>query len=309
MIISASRRTDIPAFYAEWFMKRIREGYLCVPNPMNTRQISVVDLNVDNVELIVFWTKNPLPLLPYLKELTERGYKYYFQYTVNNYPRVFEPNLPKINAIIDTFQELANKIGKEKVIWRYDPILISSVTDVNYHFKNITYLLEKLAPHTHHITTSIYDNYRGSTSRLKRLEKHGVVIPTSEQTLADSLEVLRYLSEEAKRYHLQIFSCAEKEEILRGIDIIQGKCIDPNYIGQVFNLDVNYPKDPSQREDCGCIQSKDIGSYDTCLHGCSYCYATRSFDLAKENHQKHSNEDNGLLAQYPLPRKQQGTLF
>ena len=122
MIISASRRTDIPAFYSEWFMNRIRAGYCTMVNPYNRNQVSYVSLQPEDVDVIVFWTKNPLPLIHHLKELDDRGFRYYFQYTLTGYPVSIEPNVPGIDKEIDTFKKLSGLIGPAKVIWRYDPI-------------------------------------------------------------------------------------------------------------------------------------------------------------------------------------------
>ena len=133
MIISASRRTDIPAFYAEWFMRRIRAGYCTVPNPYNRKQVAKVSLAPDAVDVIVFWTRNPRPLLPHLAELDRCGYRYYFQYTVMDNPRAIDPKSPAADAAIKTFRELAGIVGAERIIWRYDPIVISAATPAEFH--------------------------------------------------------------------------------------------------------------------------------------------------------------------------------
>ena len=128
MIISASRRTDIPAFYSEWFMNRIREGHLFVQNPFNAYQIRRVDLSPDNIDVIVFWTKNPQPIVRYLDELDDRGYRYYFQFTVTAHPKLLEPCVPPVSELLAAFKALSKKIGAEKVVWRFDPIVLSDVT-------------------------------------------------------------------------------------------------------------------------------------------------------------------------------------
>ncbi len=294
MIISASRRTDIPAFFAKWFINRVREGFCYVPNPMNSKQVAQIDLKLKNVDLFVFWTKNPRPFFPYLHELTESGYKYYFQFTVNNYPKEFEPNLPHFKEIVGTFQDLSELVGKEKVIWRYDPILISNITDINFHCDNFTQILKQLSPFTDHIVTSLYDNYRESSYRIKKLEKQGVFLTTPAKTLTDSLEILKHLVKEANLYNLDVYSCAEEEVILHSTGIFKGKCIDPHYINKVFNINVTSKKDPGQRELCGCVLSRDIGVYETCFHGCTYCYASKSFKLDRNSYLKHDFKAKGL---------------
>lgn len=295
MIISASRRTDIPAFFANWFINRVREGFCFVPNPMNSKQVAIIDLSPKNVNLFVFWTKNPQPFFPYLHELTERGYKYYFQFTVNNYPKEFEPKLPPFKNIVHTFQDLSELVGKEKVIWRYDPILISNLTDLSFHCDNFNQILEQLSPYTDHIVTSLYDNYRGSSYRIKKLEDQDVFLATPARAQNDSIEILKYLVKEANLYNLDVYSCAEEEAILHNTGVLKGKCIDSHYINKVFNINVTSKKDPGQRELCGCVLSRDIGVYDTCLHGCTYCYASKSFKLAQEAYQNYDFKAQGLL--------------
>ena len=134
MIISASRRTDIPAFYSDWFFNRIKEGYVLVRNPMNAHQISKISLSADVIDCIVFWTKNPRPMINRLDEL--KDYNYYFQFTLNSYAKDIEPNVPsKDKEIIKSFRELSEKIGKDRVVWRYDPILINDNYSVDHHIK------------------------------------------------------------------------------------------------------------------------------------------------------------------------------
>lgn len=146
MIISASRRTDIPAFYAPWFLNRLGEGHVLVPNPFNPRSVSRVSLRPDAVDCIVFWTKNPAPMLPRLGELN--GFKYYFQFTLNPYGKDIERNLPSIEERIETFRKLSEMIGKERVVWRYDPILINETYDTRFHREAFARLARKLSNHT-----------------------------------------------------------------------------------------------------------------------------------------------------------------
>lgn len=154
MILSVSRRTDIPAFYSEWFMNRINAGYVYVRNPFNYNQISNIDIKPDKVDCIVFWTKNPKPLLPRLKELDDKGYKYYFQYTITPYDKELEKGVIDKRSIINIFIELSEKIGKEKVILRYDPIIVSNKYPVDFHLKSFEELCLKIHKHTNKIVLS-----------------------------------------------------------------------------------------------------------------------------------------------------------
>ena len=159
MIISASRRTDIPAFYAQWFIKRIRAGHCTVPNPFNRKQVSHVLLHPGNVDIIVFWTRNPQPLIPFLKELDRLGYRYYFQYTVMDNPRLIDTMTPSLSSSLKIFKKLSGLVGPEKVIWRYDPVMISNITDIEFHKNTYNYIAETLNNYTQRSVISLLDIY------------------------------------------------------------------------------------------------------------------------------------------------------
>jgi hypothetical protein len=298
MIISASRRTDIPAFYSEWFMNRIREGYCTVPNPFNRNQVSKVELDPQKVDVIVFWTRNPRPLFRYLAELDQRGYRYYFQYTVINNPRAIDPKSPGLNASIETFRELADCIGPQRVIWRYDPIVLSEATPPQFHSIVHAQIAEALAGATRRNVVSIVDIYKKAQKRLRDLRQQGVVVEQISQSAMPQAvgAMLEQLAATAATYGLEIFSCAEDLD-LRPYGIQPGKCIDDEYIHRTFGLDLRLKKDPGQRDACGCVASKDIGMYDTCLYGCQYCYATSSFEAAKRHYERHTIGASSLIEQ------------
>lgn len=270
MIISASRRTDIPAFYSEWFMQRIREGYCLTANPFNRRQISHISLNPETVKLIVFWTKNARPLLVHLRELEARGYRYFFHYTINAYPQILEPRVPPWAETLSTVSTLAEHIGPERLIWRYDPILFSCHTDVNYHLQHFRELAQALAGKTRRVVVSLVDMYRKTISNSKALLGTGYAI--SEPTSPELAQLAHSLAEIASDYGLEIFTCAEENDWTEW-GIPPGACIDPAYLKRTFALDVDSGRDRNQRTKCNCLPSKDIGAYETCRHGCVYCYA------------------------------------
>ena len=170
MIISASRRTDIPAFYAKWMVRRLREGYCTVPNQWNRNQISKIALGPEDVDAIVFWTRNPRPLMAFLEELDSRGYRYYFQYTILGYPREIEPGTPSLTTAVETFCELSERLGPGRVIWRYDPIVFTGLTTPAFHRENFQRLAESLANRTRRVVVSIVDSYRKTESRMRELE-------------------------------------------------------------------------------------------------------------------------------------------
>lgn len=237
MIISASRRTDIPAFYWEWFQKRLQEQYVLVRNPLNLHQVSRISLRPEVVDGLVFWTKNPEPMLKQLSVLD--AYAYYFQFTLNAYAADVEAALPPLAVRIEIFRQLAQKIGAERMIWRYDPILLSARYDLQYHAAVFEELAAQLADSTKKCIISFLDYY----PKIKA--------------------------------GLQLETCAEAIE-LADLGIRHASCIDAELLGRVGGCRLDTVKDKNQRGECGCAASIDIGAYNTCLHGCIYCYANDS---------------------------------
>lgn len=298
MIISASRRTDIPAFYAEWLMNRIRAGYCTVPNPFNRNQVARVSLLPEDVDVLVFWTRNPRPLFPHLAELDQRGYRYYFQYTLVDNGRAIDPKSPPVEAGIKTFRTLAEQIGPQRVIWRYDPIVLSEATTPAHHREAHARIAAALAGCTGRNVISLVDIYRKAQGRLAGLRGQGVTVAEVKPgaVMEDVAAMLRQMAQTAQAHGMEITSCAEEVD-LRPYGIQPGKCVDDEYIARTFGLQLKRKKDPSQREACGCVQSKDIGMYDSCLFGCQYCYATSSFRTAQRNHAAHDPLGASLLTQ------------
>lgn len=279
MIISASRRTDIPAFYSEWFINRLKEGFLYVKNPFNANQISEITLSPDLIECIVFWSKNPKPLINKLKEIDHLGYKYYFQFTITAYDKTIEKNVPSKKEIIKIFIDLSNKIGKGKVIWRYDPIFLSEKFDIAYHLKWFDYLSNKLSHHTEKCIVSFIDMYKKCQNNMKDIELNNF-------SLIEKHKIAGGLSEIAKEYGITIESCAEDID-LDQVGIKHGKCIDDQLISKINGVKYKVCKDKSQRNECGCVESIDIGTYNTCCHACKYCYATYSQKEVQNNIKRH----------------------
>lgn len=295
MIISASRRTDIPAFYAKWFINRLKEGYLLVQNPFNTKKYSKVELTPNKVDAIVFWTKNPKPIMQHLKEIDDMGYKYYFQFTLTGYPRIIEPSLPDLNERLSTFKDLSMKIGANKVIWRYDPILISDITNEKYTIDNFNKLTKELSKFTERVVISFADIYKKVTTNLDRITKEENIKFQDINLLPDHIhKISSQLSNIANDNSLRIFSCAEKID-LSSCGINPGKCIDDDLLKELFNMFLNISKDKNQRDECGCIQSRDIGQYNSCTHNCIYCYANINKNLARKNRSMHNPSSSTLI--------------
>jgi len=302
MIISASRRTDIPAFYSRWLMNRIRAGWCLVPNPVSHKRLSQVSLRPEDVDAIVFWSKDPSPLLPYLDEIDSRGFRYYFQFTLNDYPRILEPNLPTVEKRLATFRRLSQHIGSRRVVWRYDPIIISDITPPAYHLNRFSRLARALNGITHRVMVSFVCLYRKTERRLSILEAQGNFKLDRNIICEANLELLKGLASIAHRNGIRMFTCAASPEVSTA-GIPPGKCIDDELIRELWALDISYHKDPSQRQHCLCTLSKDIGVMDTCLHGCIYCYSTRDLALAKRRFREHKPDSPALW----IPRARTST--
>lgn len=267
MIISASRRTDIPAFFGEWFFNRLIDQEVLVRNPMNSNQVTKINLSPKSVDAIVFWTKDPTNFLPYLDRIKNMGYKFYFQFTLTTYDNLIEINVNPKKDIINTFIKLSKIIGRDKLIWRYDPIFINKKYSMEYHQKWFEYLCSKVACHTRKCVISFVDEY--TFLREKFITNN--IQEVNEESMRDIAEKL---SKIAQKYSLSLSTCSEKID-LSYLGITRNKCIDELIINEITNNNLLYKKDPIQREECGCMISRDIGAYSTCGHNCIYCYASR----------------------------------
>ncbi len=267
MILSVSRRTDIPNYYSEWFLNRIKEGYLYVRNPMNTHQISKILLSPEVVDCIVFWTKNPEPMFPRLDELDE--YKYYFQFTLTGYGNDIECNVPhKRKSMIPIFQKLSHKIGREKVIWRYDPIIFTNKYSLEYHLKAFGQIARELHGYTSKCVISFVDIYAKNKRNMDTFNP----IVLSENNLVSFGKEISLI---ADRYNIKVASCAEAVD-LSSCGIAHNCCIDKELIERIIGCKIQADTDRNQRKECGCIESVEIGTYNTCKNGCQYCYANYS---------------------------------
>ena len=328
IIISASRSTDIPAFYAKWFINRLKKGYVVWYNPFNQQPIYV---SFKNCKAIVFWTKNPKPLIPYLKELDDRGINYYFQYTINDYEKEeFEPNIPTLAKRIEIFKSLSILIGKEKVIWRFDPLILTDEITPRELLTRIWRIGNELKGYTDKLVFSFVDvkAYRKVQNNLIKetnsftKENLEIAEPTQGQ-ITEIVEGLVKIREawEKNGWNISMATCAEEVDLDK-YDIEHNHCVDGELMKQIFPLDkdlvyyLNYGKlpektlfgvganvapkqvnlkDKGQRKVCGCIVSKDIGMYNTCSHNCVYCYANTSRKVVKANQGLHNDESESLI--------------
>ena len=277
MIVSVSRRCDIPRFQFKWFMERVKAGFVNVPNPFNARQIKRVSLvpaaegmkPEDGVDLFVFWTREPKNILAKADELTERGFRFYVMVTVTGYPAVLEPFMVPTPKVLAGMKKLAQKIGAERVIWRYDPIILTDITDGDFHRANFNSLAQELAGSVRRVIISIYDEYREVKKRIEFRESRDELRMID---IGDGLSgLLADLAKSAEAAGMEIQSCAEKEDY-SSLGIKPGACIDAALINKLFSLEMG-GKDKNQRPKCLCCKSVDIGAYGICAAHCLYCYA------------------------------------
>lgn len=279
MIISASRRTDIPTYYSDWFFNRIKEGYVYVRNPMNIHQISKISLSPKVVDGIVFWTKNPIPMIDRIDEI--RDYSYYFQFTLNSYGNEIECNVPNKNDIvIPAFKNLSKKIGAHKVLWRYDPIFITDKYSVDYHVTYFNEIAKRLSGYTEKCIISFLDLYKNTQNSLKDLK----LVPLEQELM---YELAERIVEIANNNNIVVESCAEKVS-LDQFGIQHGHCVDCTLFERIIGQKLKIDKDKNQRAECGCVASIDIGGYNTCKNRCKYCYANYSSKTVEKNFSMHN---------------------
>jgi len=298
-VISASRRTDIPAFYSEWFMNRIRAGYVRWVNPVSGT-IQRVSLRSDDVSAIVFWSKNYMSLLPYLDELDALDYRMIFHFTINGLPTVFEPRVPDVNELVECARILSRRYGPDAVLWRYDPVLISSITSPAYHLTRFREMCARLEGTVKRCYFSFLVFYRKVLRNTERLSgETGIVFYDLPRD--DRIELANALAEIASEHGIEMLSCCG--DYLVGGRINKANCTDAELLHRLFPERVGRLDTCPTREECGCCRCTDIGAYDTCAHGCVYCYANSNKHTALGNHEKHDPR-GGMLVGKPAPSRE-----
>lgn len=280
MVLMVSGRTDIVAFYTKWFMKRIKEGFIDVRNPFNPKLVSRINFN--NVDLIMFCTKNPLPIIPYLKDIKK---PILFHITLTPYKSDIEPNVIDKNKIIEGIKQISNIIGKENVVVRYDPIFISEKYNIEYHIKAFNKLCQKLNGYTNKIIVSFLDMY-------KNVEKNIKYLKFKNLTEEDYKRLGLSLSKSAKENNILVSTCFEKRNLVE-YGFVSDDCLSKELAYRLTGK--KFSKQTARKGDkCNCVVMADIGSYNTCNHLCKYCYANFNEDKVKENMLKH-NPNSSLL--------------
>ncbi len=296
VIISASRATDIPAFYSDWFFDHLAKDYVRWRNPFNAKDNYV---SFANTRFVVFWSKNPAPLIPNLHILRERGFGCYVQYTLNDYEKDgLESNVPALQHRIDTFKRLVDTLGEGSVVWRFDPLVLTDTISEDSLLEKINIIAERLRGYTEKLVFSFADiaSYKKVGKNLMQ-----VGINYTEWDNESMLSFAKRLSKLNEAWGLRLATCSEPID-LEQFNIEHNRCIDPELIARLAPNDAilqnflfNAHTDGGQRKHCGCILSKDIGAYNTCPHGCAYCYANTSPHSALSNYHRHNPNNDSIL--------------
>jgi len=278
MIISASRRTDIPALYPDWFINRLKAGFLLTRNPLNRTQISQINLAPDKVDCIVFWTKNPQPIFKYLNYLN--SYYYYFHFTLTPYNSTIEINLPDKKRLLDFFKKLSDIIGPERIIWRYDPVFYTEYFNYSTHLQYFEDIASNLSGYTEKCIYSFLTVY-------KKCEKNMKSIKFCRPPVEDIIKLSEGFARISESAGIKLQTCADDYD-LTCFGITRGKCIDDELITKISGKQLHLTKDRNQRVSCLCVPSVDIGAYNTCTHCCLYCYANYDHDIAYKKFINHN---------------------
>lgn len=282
MILNTGSRTDIPAYYSEWFYNRIKEGFVYTRNPYNPKLIHSYKLDPSVVDVLVFCTKNPEPMLKRLDEIDH--FSQFWGITLTAYGKDIEPNVPNKHRIIECIKVLSNRFGSHSVEWRYDPIFLSDKYTMEVHLRSFEHIANKLSGSIEVCVISFIDLYQKTIKNFPDV---------SEVSQEDQTELIKKFVEIGKKYNIRIKTCLENKGFENyGVDV--GGCLTQSVLEKSLNQRLNIPKQTRAREGCECLLGNDIGSYNSCGHGCVYCYANYDMKLVRDNMKKH-NKNSPLL--------------
>lgn len=284
MIINTGGRTDTVQYYSDWLLRRFAEGYVLSRNPLFPDKVTRYELTPDKVDCVVFCSKNYKPILPRLREITDR-FPAYFYYTITAYGKDVEPGVPSIEESIETLKELSALVGKERVAWRYDPVLLTREYTIRRHLDTFPWMARELAPYIDRCIFSFVEMYKKLETNMPE------IIPMSE-TERDALA--RGLGAAAAKLGMVIQTCGTNGDYTR-YGIHASGCITLSILGKANHMEFRNLKHKGMREGCHCMESRDIGAYDTCLNGCKYCYANKNPRKAFENYEYHDPASPLLL--------------
>ena len=285
MIINTGMRTDIPAFYSKWLLNRIKEGYVYVRNPYYRHQVTKYSLDPKVVDCLAFCTKNPHPLINHLSMLDK--YKQFWFVTITPYGKDIEPNVPDKKQVINDFKILSKHLGKKSVSLRYDPIFINEKFDVSMHIKCFAKLLSELKGYTENCTISFIDMYEKVKINASDLRP---------PTKSEQIEIAKAFFKIGKQNNIIVHACCEQDFLKDyGLDITG--CMSKEVVEKAIGNKLNAPKNNSKRVECNCLMGNDIGSYNTCMHLCKYCYANANSNLVKKNFKNHNPDSPFLIGE------------
>lgn len=289
MILNTGARTDTVQFYSEWLLKRFKEGFVYTRNPLFPNKVTRYELSPDKIDLVLFCSKNYKPILPRLHEITDR-YRTYFHYTITAYGKDVEPLVPSVDESIETLIALSKKVGKQRVAWRYDPVLLTDKYTVEVHARTFKYIAERLAPYIDRCIFSFVEMYKKLATNMPE------IIPLTDRDKNTIAEILGGI---ANKYGIYIQTCGTNGDYSQ-FGIHSSGCATLEILGAANGCEFKDLKHKGLREGCHCIESRDIGAYDTCLNGCKYCYANKSPQKTRDNY-KHHNVNSPLLLGELLP--------
>ncbi len=284
MILNTGGRTDTVQYYTEWLLRRFEEGYVLSRNPLFPNKVTRYELTPDKVDCVVFCSKDYKPILPRLHEITDRFHTY-FHYTITAYGKEIEPGVPSVKESIRTLKELSAQVGRERIAWRYDPVLLTDTYTIEHHLETFEKMAEEIAPHIDRCIFSFVEMYKKLETNMPEL------IALTEE---DKDTLARGLGEIADKHGIFLQTCGTNGDFSR-YGIHASGCMTLDILGRANGITFKNLKHKGMREGCHCIESRDIGAYDTCLNGCKYCYANKSPKKARENFKFHDPASPLLL--------------
>lgn len=284
MIINTGSRTDTVQYYSDWLLKRFKEGFVYSRNPLFPNIVTRYELNPNIVDCVVFCSKNYEPILDRLTEITDK-FNTYFHYTITAYGRDIEPNVPTIDESIETLIKLSKIVGKQRIAWRYDPILLTKKYTKQVHYNTFDYMSKRLSPHIDRCIFSFVDMYKKLETNMPEI----IILNNN-----DKIEIAKNIGSIAKKHNMIIQTCATIEDF-KQFRILQTGCMTSEILGKANNITFKKVRHSGNRQGCKCIENRNIGDYDTCPNGCKYCYANKNPQIAQENYKKHNPNDLMIL--------------
>ncbi len=284
MIINTGSRTDTVQYYSDWLLKRFKEGFVYSRNPLFPNIVTRYELNPNILDCVVFCSKNYEPILDRLTEITDK-FNTYFHYTITAYGRDIEPNVPTIDESIETLIKLSKIVGKQRIAWRYDPILLTKKYTKQVHYNTFDYMSKRLSPHIDRCIFSFVDMYKKLETNMPEI----IILNNN-----DKIEIAKNIGSIAKKHNMIIQTCATIEDF-KQFGILQSGCMTSKILGNANNITFKKVRHSGNRQGCKCIENRNIGDYDTCPNGCKYCYANKNPQIAQENYKKHNPNDLMIL--------------